>query len=524
MKKHTITGLVLTATLLASPMVSTKGYAASNGFTDINNSYAKEAILELAEKGIVLGVGESRFNPTGALTRQDFAIVLARALNLDVSNVPEKPTFSDVSKDSYAYKYVEAAAKAGFIKGEGNGKYGGEKMLSRQDMATMFVRALGVDASGYASKLTFKDASGIAEYAKDAVGFTLNAGLIKGIGNNTFNPKGVASRQDIALVTSKFLVAKEELVKPVETPDPNPVPDQETPGGIITTPAEGDLLPKVSFILNAFLAEKNGSYDKWNEITVEKFNDLGINQITEDNLADAIGIYAFYFYQVEDQYENFEQLLANEEMASEVVEMMKLMVSSDNSFSILIEKINMIKTALVDDNWTAIDGLENQNEDVKNTLKSAYISNGNTISTLQIVEILYFASLENSSEMPVDPEGGVVAPIDETPSTEQPAGDQAAVPATIQNFTATNAAGRNIDFSWDSFSENSGYYMTWKTPDNNNGTVDYSNPGVNDTSLTWLAESKLADAASVTFTIIPITSEGILHSAKAEYTLVFDAN
>lgn len=143
-----------------------------------------------------------------------------------MEEVPAKASFSDVSKDNYAYKYVEAAAKAKLIYGTGDGKFAGEAILSRQDMSTMFVRALGVDATGYSKKLTFSDAATISDYAKDAVGFTFDAGLVKGIGNNTFNPKGTASRQDVAVVSSKFLVVQEELAKPAPVPDPTPEVDQ----------------------------------------------------------------------------------------------------------------------------------------------------------------------------------------------------------------------------------------------------------------------------------------------------------
>lgn len=231
MKKRSAAGLAITAALLASPLLPTPGYAAGVNFKDIEKSYAKDAILQLAEKGIVVGLPSGEFNPTGAFTRQDFTIILVRALDLNVEEIPAKASFSDVSRDNYAYRYVEAAAKAKLIYGTGDGKFAGDAILSRQDMATMFVRALGVDATGYAKNLTFSDAATISDYAKDAVGFTLDAGLVKGIGNNTFNPKGTASRQDVALVASKFLVVQEELAKPapVPTPVPDPTPEVDQP-------------------------------------------------------------------------------------------------------------------------------------------------------------------------------------------------------------------------------------------------------------------------------------------------------
>ncbi|MED5018812.1 S-layer homology domain-containing protein [Paenibacillus chibensis] len=221
-QKKSIT--IISTALLFGAMVP-QAFAAST-FNDISNSYAKDAILQLAEKGIINGVSTGLYDPRGVILRQDFAIILAKALNLDVSKPPSIPTFSDVPADNYAYRYVEAAALAGLIKGRGDGFFGEGTMLSRQDMAVIFVRALGVDTTGYAGKLTFLDKEAISEYAKNAVGYAVEVGLIQGTGGNSFNPKGVANRQDVASVAYKFLVHQTELAKlePSPEPTPNPTP------------------------------------------------------------------------------------------------------------------------------------------------------------------------------------------------------------------------------------------------------------------------------------------------------------
>lgn len=67
MKKKKFAGVLLTVALLASPALPQQGLAAGKGFTDIDNSFAKGAILELAEKGILEGLPSGQFNPTGGL-------------------------------------------------------------------------------------------------------------------------------------------------------------------------------------------------------------------------------------------------------------------------------------------------------------------------------------------------------------------------------------------------------------------------------------------------------------------------
>ncbi|WP_340011997.1 S-layer homology domain-containing protein [Paenibacillus sp. FSL H7-0690] len=234
---------ILAAAVLSSPIIMpTKGSAAAS-FIDIDGSYAKKAIVELFDQGIVTGVGESKFYPTSNITRQDFAIILAKTLKLDVSNPPALPTFLDVPTSNYAYSYVEAAVKAGLIKGTGSNLFGTGQNLSRQDMVVMFVRALGVNPTGKAGTLQFADSSQIADYSKDFIAAAVEYGLITGY-NNLFNPDAKVDRQAVALVASKFLKFKENgnTEQPASTPTAQPSKEPVT----VPTPVVGGSSPSQS--------------------------------------------------------------------------------------------------------------------------------------------------------------------------------------------------------------------------------------------------------------------------------------
>ncbi|UYO05438.1 S-layer homology domain-containing protein [Paenibacillus sp. PSB04] len=239
MLRNTLMKVLSSAALLSAiavPAVSAE--TATTPFSDIAGSYAKDAINELVEKGIVNGKGDGKFDPTGKIERQDFAIILAKASGLDVSSTPTSPTFSDVPSDSYAYASVEAAVKAGLIKGQGNGTFGTGSNLSRQDMAVLFVRALGVDAQGKGSILKFSDASSISDYAKDAVAVAVGFGLFNGGTDGKFDPKGGAAREEVALVASRFFDAKEiiDSQTPPSQPDPAPTTPPEPAKPATPTP------------------------------------------------------------------------------------------------------------------------------------------------------------------------------------------------------------------------------------------------------------------------------------------------
>jgi hypothetical protein len=223
--KKTLSKVALATILLSSS--SFPVLASGSDFKDINGSYAKDAILQLAQAGILNGKGNGTFDPTGKVSRQDFAVILAKALNLDVGNPPASATFSDVPTNHWSYAYVEAATKAGLINGKGDGTYGFGQNLTRQDMAVLFVRALGSDVTGKGAGLTFSDKEQISSYAKDAVAYAVELKLLSGH-NNTFDPKGTAERQAVAKVASNFLkVQQSEKPNPVPTPEPVPTPDPE---------------------------------------------------------------------------------------------------------------------------------------------------------------------------------------------------------------------------------------------------------------------------------------------------------
>ncbi|WP_274365824.1 S-layer homology domain-containing protein [Paenibacillus thermotolerans] len=228
-----VSGAMLAMALLA-PFSGT-AQASTNVFTDIDGSYAKEAILKLAEAGIINGVGNGQFNPQGTIQRQDFAIILAKALNLDMTGAPASATFTDIPNGHYAYSAVEAAAKAGLIQGMGGGTFGVKSNLSRQDMAVLFSRALNYVADEplprNAAPLSFSDASSISDYAKSSVALCVSLGLINGNPDGTFNPRGSSVRQDVAKVAALFLEKAEEIKaaaataqdsEPAEAQEPEP--------------------------------------------------------------------------------------------------------------------------------------------------------------------------------------------------------------------------------------------------------------------------------------------------------------
>jgi hypothetical protein len=181
-------------------------------FADIQDSWAKSYIEELATQGILNGVSADRFAPNAAVTRAQFAVMLARALDLPLEAY--EGLFSDVPETlTWAAQEIEAANRAGIVLGS-EGKYNPNDLITREQMVTMVVRAVKHVNPELAAQLTspvqFADAAEIASYAKDAVDAAVALDIINGIekGNQTFfAPKDHANRAQAAKVIHAMLAA-----------------------------------------------------------------------------------------------------------------------------------------------------------------------------------------------------------------------------------------------------------------------------------------------------------------------------
>jgi peptide/nickel transport system substrate-binding protein len=143
------------------------------GFKDVTAAYwAKDQINYLVQNEIVAGYPDGTFKPEGKVTREDFVkmIVLAKGLK---EYKPAVPTFTDVPTSRWSFGFVEAAVKAGYIKGIGGGKFGPGNNIKREDLAVLLCNVIGEGKEANDPKLviaTFSNDEGaISSYARGAV-------------------------------------------------------------------------------------------------------------------------------------------------------------------------------------------------------------------------------------------------------------------------------------------------------------------------------------------------------------------
>lgn len=118
-------------------------------FADENRAvWARDSILALAARGIVNGFAGASgapvasFAPDRSVTRAEFAQMLVRALDLKPGEASASLPFADVKADAWYAGAAAAAYQAGIVQGRDDGTFGGQDRISRQDMAVMTYRAL----------------------------------------------------------------------------------------------------------------------------------------------------------------------------------------------------------------------------------------------------------------------------------------------------------------------------------------------------------------------------------------------
>ena len=213
--------------------------AASSLFSDVGDSFAKDAIQELADKGIINGVDATHFDPKGELTREQLVTMMVKASGLKVDT---SKLVSDHFKDvkGWAAPYIDAAFDAGIIEDADSGNFGPKEVLTRETavgIIVLFLKTQGeLDAAGV--KLDFQDADQISEGAIENAALAYKYGVIRGYPGGEFRPQSNTSREEAVSMITNFLKAVDEVKQPEPTTPPVTPP--------VTTPVTPPVTPPVT--------------------------------------------------------------------------------------------------------------------------------------------------------------------------------------------------------------------------------------------------------------------------------------
>ena len=172
------------------------------GYTDVDaGAWYADAVSYVTDNGLMGGTSSTAFSPEDAMTRAMLATVLYRAA--DTPAVTGTDDFTDTADGTWYADAVLWASRQGLVTGYGDGTFGTDDPVSREQIAAILWRYAGSPQAQDAQD--FSDESAISAYAADAVGWARANGIVNGKENNTFDPQGNATRAEVATILRNYL-------------------------------------------------------------------------------------------------------------------------------------------------------------------------------------------------------------------------------------------------------------------------------------------------------------------------------
>lgn len=170
------------------------------------NHWAESQAKRMVKEGYMLLDQENRFLPNQSVTRTQLVDALWRMSGKPVVNYQMK--FEDVQEGSEMAEAIRWAAAEKIASGYGNGTFGANDLLTREQMATIvyqYVQKFDMGFKGmWMFPLQFEDAADISEFANEPVHWLVASHLMAGDGNKLM-PKGTLNRAEEAVILSQLM-------------------------------------------------------------------------------------------------------------------------------------------------------------------------------------------------------------------------------------------------------------------------------------------------------------------------------
>lgn len=176
----------------------------TSSFSDMSSysSYAGSVGL-MTNLGIINGVGNNKFNPTGTVTRGEWITMLYRAAGSPA--VYSSVSFTDVP--SWCKDAVQWAVQNGITDGIGNNKFGPDMTLDRMQIVTFmyrFAKLQGMDVSSTLYLSAYTDGNTVDTWAQPAMKWALQKGYLDPV-SGKIQPKGTMTRVMVADCLARLL-------------------------------------------------------------------------------------------------------------------------------------------------------------------------------------------------------------------------------------------------------------------------------------------------------------------------------
>ena len=174
-------------------------------FNDVSaNDWFASAVDYVTGKGMMNGTADNTFSPKAHTTRGMVVTVLYRLENQPSTSAA---SFTDVASGAYYANAVAWANANGIVSGYGSGKFGPNDKVTREQLAAILYRYAQYkkyDVSGAKSLDGYTDAQSVSNYAVPALQWANAAGVVTGKSGSKLDPKGNATRAEVAAMLMRF--------------------------------------------------------------------------------------------------------------------------------------------------------------------------------------------------------------------------------------------------------------------------------------------------------------------------------
>ena len=178
-------------------------------FTDVpEGAWYADAAAYVYEHGLMAGTSATTFAPDATTSRSMIATILWRMAGSPVVNYAMD--YTDVAQGQWCSEAIRWATSEGIVGGYGNGLFGTNDPITREQFAAMlyrFAQEQGYDVSigENTNILSYTDVADLSEYAISAMQWAVGAGIINGTGDgSTLTPQGQATRAQAAVMLMRF--------------------------------------------------------------------------------------------------------------------------------------------------------------------------------------------------------------------------------------------------------------------------------------------------------------------------------
>lgn len=174
-------------------------------FVDLDGHWAKDSALRSVSLGLFSGTSATTFSPDMTMSRAMMAMVFYRMAGSPA--VSGTDSFTDTAKDSWYSTAVTWAAQQGVISGYGDGRFGPDDPVTREQMVTIlhsYAESCKYNVTAQKDLSAFTDAGQISSFAVESMRWAVAEGLVTGTSASTLSPLDAVSRGQAATILVQF--------------------------------------------------------------------------------------------------------------------------------------------------------------------------------------------------------------------------------------------------------------------------------------------------------------------------------